>query len=807
MTRWRLGFVALSMTFFSFFCALPHDVPQRALRKALTVLWLAALALLPAWGAAPQPELLLLDVTVNRQPLADVIFVEQWADGALLLPAEAWAEARLAPLAQVRALSDGTPAFALDAVAGVTWTIDRQRLSLEISVPAGAFVGSTLALQDARPPAPPRPAPGIMLNYDLSLAHSRTGGPLNSGATLEAVAFSRFGSLVTSVLVRDDGVRRSSQRLDTFWRFDSPQRLETLVLGDTVGVGGGWSRPARYGGVRWGRDFAMRPGFVTLPQRSLSGEAALPSTVEVLVNNTRRLSRPVPPGPFELSNVPVVTGAGELSLVVRDLLGRETVIQQSYYASPRLLAPGLTDFSFEAGWLRTGYGDSSAYGDGFGAATWRQGLSHRLSGEARLELQARRRAGGMELAGLLGQWGVGRVALAASSGSTQGFSERGELLQLGIERSTPRGGGALQYAHASRGFAPFGEAIGAEAPTQRARSRWLASLGGPLWASLSGGVSYVQQTRWDGDSVQSVGLSASLPIWQRASLNLSLNKRLDGDGAWSAGVTVSLPLSSGVYSAARINSASGSPASATVSASRNVPTGPGLGWRVQASTQESQRASAGLKGNTNQFEWALDLASDAAGQVATRASGRGTLGLLAGLPFASRAVGQGSFAVVDVGGLAGVPVKRSHQVVATTDERGLALVPGLLPWQKNQIEIDPIDLPLDVEVGNVVQQVTPYPGSGSVVRFAVRRTRQALVVLHQPGGQPVPVGTRVRLLPDGPEFIAGRRGEVWLTDLAETRQAVQVRWPGGGCQLELDVPDADGLPGNIGPLACTKDSE
>lgn len=146
----------------------------------------------------------------------------------------------------------------------------------------------------------------------------------------------------------------------------------------------------------------------------------------------------------------------------------------------------------------------------------------------------------------------------------------------------------------------------------------------------------------------------------------------------------------------------------------------------------------------------------------------------------------------------GIGISTAHQ---------LALVPGLLPWQKNQIEIDPIDLPLDVEMGNVVQQVTPYPGGGSVVRFAVRRTRQALVVLHQPGGQPVPVGTRVRLLPNGPEFIAGRRGEVWLTDLAKARQAVQVSWPGGGCQLELEVPEADGLPGNIGPLACIKDSK
>lgn len=804
MTLWRLGLAALCMPFFSFFCLRLQAAPRRELRQALALLWLAVL---PAWGAMPQPELLLLDVTVNRQPLADVVLVEQWPDGALLLPVSAWTEARLAPLAQQRVLSVGTPAFALDAVAGVTWTINRQRLSLVISAPASAFLGSTLALQPARPVSPARPAPGLLLNYDLSVARSAAGSPLSSGATLEAVAFSRFGSLVTSALVRDDGVRRSATRLDTFWRFDLPHRLETLVVGDTVGVGGGWSRPARYGGVRWGRDFAMRPGFVTLPQRSLSGEAALPSTVEVLVNNARRLSQPVPPGPFELRNVPLVTGAGELSLVVRDLLGRETVVQQSYYASPRLLAPGLTDFSFEAGWLRTGYGDSSAYGAGFGAATWRQGLNRRLSGEARLELQARRRAAGMELAGLLGQWGVGRIALAAASASTQGFSERGGLLQLGIERSTPYGGGALQYEHASRGFAPFGEAIGAEALALRARSRWLASLGGPLWASLSGSVSYVRQTRWDGDRVQYMGLSTSLPLWRRASLSLSLNKRLDGDGAWSTGATVSLPLSSGVYSAAGFNSASGSPASGAVSASRNAPAGPGLGWRVEASTQESQRASAGLTGNTSQLEWALDLASDAGGQVATRASGRGTLGLLAGLPFASRAVGQGSFAVVDVGGLAGVPVKRSHQVVATTDGRGLALVPGLLPWQKNQIEIDPIDLPLDVEVGNVVQQVTPYPGSGSVVRFAVRRTRQALVVLHQPGGQPVPVGTRVRLLPDGPEFIAGRRGEVWLTDLAESHQAVQVSWPGGGCQLELDVPEADGLPGNIGPLACTKDSK
>ena len=755
---------------------------------------------------ASRPEVLLLDVRINNQRLPDVVRVEQWPDGALLLPAESWEQARLVPLAQARTLSDGTPAFSLNAVPGTTYQINRQSLSLDINAPATAFVGSTLGLQGALAEPPPRPQMGLLLNYDVSLERSPGGGPMTGGAALEAVAFSRLGNFVGSALVRDDGNKRTTQRLDTFWRYDMPHRLETLVVGDTVGTGGGWSRPARYGGIRWGRDFGMRPGFVTLPQLSLSGEAALPSTVEVLVNNARRLSQSVQPGPFELTNVPVFTGAGELNLVVRDLLGRETVIKQSYYVSPRLLAPGLSDFSLEAGRLRTGYGQDSHYGDVFGAVTWRQGLSSSLTGEARVELQAERRAAGMELAGLLGNWAVGRMALAASSGSTQGVSEHGQLLQLGIERSTPHGGGALQYERASQGFAHFGEGTSPTAAAQRARDRWLASMGGALWGPVSSGISFVSQTRWDGDRVKTAGLSFSLPIWQRASLSLSLNKRLDGDGAWRAGLNLILPLEGRISTSARVDASSGSSATGTVSASSNPPAGPGLGWRVEGSTQESQRARGGLQYNTSQAEFAADAASDAKGQVALRAGARGTLGLIAGLPFASRPVNQGSFAVVDVGGLAGVPVMRSHQVVAVTNSRGLAFVPGLLPWQKNQIEIDPVDLPLDTEVGNVVQQITPYAGSGSVVKFAVRRTRQALVVLHQPNGKPVPLGAKVRLLPDGPQFITGRRGEVWLTDLAAERQRLRVSWAGGSCEMELLVPAAvSGTPGKIGPLACAKE--
>ena len=749
----------------------------------------------------PAVEVLLVDVTVNGQRLKNVVRAEQRPGGPLLLPVEAWTEARLVPLAQATVLSDGTPAYALDALPGASYKINRQTLSLAIDAAAKAFTGSTLAAQGTLAEPPPRPQPGVMLNYDAALSHA--SGSASGGVTLEAVAFNGFGTIVTSALASANGGQHSATRLDTYWRYDLPHRMETLVVGDTVGVGGGWSRPARYGGLRWGRDFGMRPGFVTLPQLSLAGEAALPSTVEVLVNNARRLSLPVQPGPFDLPNVPVVTGAGEVNLVVRDLLGRETVVRQSYYMAPRLLAPGLTDFSFEAGWLRTGYGRDSAYGDGFGTATWRQGLTSRLTGEGRVELQHGRRAAGVELAGVLGTWGAGRLALAATTGDRQGFQETGHLLQLGVERSTPTGGGALHYEQASRGFAPFGEAIGPAAVAPRARVRWLASLSSRLWGTVSGGANLVRQTRWDGDQVTSLGLSLSLPVWQGASLTASLDRRLDGDQALRAGVSISLPLDNGIHTSARVDRAPSGKLTGTASAAKNPPAGPGLGWQVQASTSPSQRAQAGLQGHTSQAEFTLDAVATDSGRVATRASGRGTVGWVGGMGFASRPVGQGSVAVVQVGDMEGVPVKRANQVVAVTNAEGRAFVAGLVPWQKNAIEIDPVDLPLDVEITNTVQQVTPYARTGVVVDFGLRRTRQALLLLQDAAGKPVPVGAKVRLLPDGPELITGRRGETWLTDLAEKTQRVQVRWPQGGCTLELPVPASpDGTPGKIGPLVC-----
>lgn len=768
----------------------------------------AAPALAPPRPPAPAPALgtsepLLADFTVNGLRQADIARAEQRADGTVLVASESWSAARLAPAGQPLPMSDGGKGYLLDAVPGVRYTVDKQRMSIDVQAPPAAFVTAKVDGGEGTDAAPPRPPSGAFVNYDASVTRPADGAPSTTAATLEAVGFGPFGTAVTSALVSDDGVDRRAVRLDSYWQYDMPDRMQTLVVGDTIGVAGGWSRPVRYAGLRWGRDFGLRPGFVTMPLPSVSGQAALPSTVDLLVNGSQRLTQSVRPGPFDITNVPVITGSGELNLVVHDLLGRQTVVSQSYYASPQLIARGLTDFSFEAGRLRTGYGIDSQYGDAFGAATVRRGLSSSVTAEARAEAQANRQAAGADVASLLGTWGVASAAVAASRDQLHGAPETGQLFEVGVERRTPMGGGSVQYQYATRGFAPFGESASPDAPALRSREQLFASLGGHLWGTWSGGINYVRRLTWNGDRASALGLSLSVPLAGGASLTFSGSRRFDDTHPWTGTVSLNVPLQADTYVGAHVDRQDDGHTSATAFAVRNPPAGPGLGWRVETSTEPSQRARAGGQYNASFAEMTGQAVTDAAGRVSARAGARGSVGFMSGVPFASRPIGDGSFAVVQVDGVPDIPIKRSNQVVARTDPRGFAFVPGLVPWNRNRIEIDAADLPLDVEIGDVVQDVVPYARSGTLVHFDARRSRQALLVLAQKNGEPIPVGARVQLLGTAAEFTAGRRGEVWLTDLSGNRLRVRASWGQHACEVTVDLPAAkDSNPVKLGPLAC-----
>ena len=217
---------------------------------------------------------------------------------------------------------------------------------------------------------------------------------------------------------RSTSIRRSGQRLsglgdvtedaelvrlETTLTKDFPDRRASVRVGDSVTSSGSLGRPVRFGGVQLASNFSTDPNFITFPLPTIGGLAEQNSVAEVFLNNTVRVSEEVPAGPFEIDNLPVVTGAGEVQLRVTDLLGREQFLTQSYYVSPRLLKKGLSDYSVDLGFERERFNDADFdYGRPLLIGSESYGFTDTLTGDVRAEISDDRQAFGLGGAALLG---------------------------------------------------------------------------------------------------------------------------------------------------------------------------------------------------------------------------------------------------------------------------------------------------------------------------------------------------------------------------------------------------------------------
>src|SRR4249919_3427345 len=155
---------------------------------------------------------------------------------------------------------------------------------------------------------------GATLNYDL--VGTAVSGHESLSGVADLRAFSRLGVISSDVLFHtNSGFDRHGNggfeaiRLDTSYVYSDPRSLRRYRLGDFISGSLPWTRPVRLGGAQINLDFSMRPDLITFPVPSISGSAAVPSTVDVLVNGTKVRSGSVAPGPFEVPQVPVISGA------------------------------------------------------------------------------------------------------------------------------------------------------------------------------------------------------------------------------------------------------------------------------------------------------------------------------------------------------------------------------------------------------------------------------------------------------------------------------------------------------------------
>src|SRR3989338_10025890 len=98
---------------------------------------------------------------------------------------------------------------------------------------------------------------------------------------------------------------------------------------------------------------------------------------------------------------------------------------------------------------------------------------------------------------------------------------------------------------------------------------------------------------------------------------------------------------------------------------------------------------------------------------------------------------EGSFALVKVGDVAGVPVYRDQHEVGVTGADGVIVLNDLRPYQSNRIHVDPNDLPMDAVFEHLQLKLSPALGAGVYADLGVRRVHPMTLRLLGPHGQAV----------------------------------------------------------------------
>jgi outer membrane usher protein len=735
-----------------------------------------------------------LEVSINQLAERETLVVLRDSADGLWLEERDFAKLRLRlPPAEPRRLEDRRY-YPLNAIAGLTITIDEAAQSASIMAPANAFLPSYRSAP-ARPQTPINSAsPGAFLNYQLS--GQRIDGSSAEAAQTELGIFGAPGVLTNTSVARTAAGDTQFIRLDTTYTHDFPGRLETLNLGDSISDTGSWGNAVRFAGLRWGTNFGLRPDLITTPLLTTSGQAVVPSTVDVFVNSQRVSSQDLPPGPFVINNLPAISGSGDVSVVVRDALGREQVMTQSFYSSPTLLAAGLSQYSLDLGPVRENYAIASAqYGDMLGEATYRRGLSDALTLEGHGEfLAGAAHAAGLNLAARLGALGVFNVT--AAGGGQQGSF--GWLSGVGFEHHGQQLSFSASTLIASAGFHQVDDTA---LTGERFAQRSLAQLGMDFHRAGSLSLAYVLQTYASEPQQQTLSLTDSVNIGTLGSMSLTLSRTRSVQTSTSAFLTFTRAL--GQREAVTLSAIGGSGPGAPQNALQaglidNPPVGPGMGYRLSAATDGNYDADWREQMGSADLELEAARNQGISGQSAYLS---GALTWLDGELRTARTI-NGSFAVVDVAGIADVPVYLDNQLVTHTDQNGRALLYNLRQYEDNRIGVDPVELPLDTSIAARTLVLAPAYRSGVVARFPVERVHGATFRLLTDDGTAVPAGALV--LFKGALFPVALDGITYVTGF-DHGMSGSASWPGGQCRFRLEPPPHhDPLP-DLGTVSCYRE--
>ena len=642
---------------------------------------------------------------------------------------------------------------------GIEFVVDAATQTVAMVVPAERMPVQTKTRYSNVPTLSPA-APGVLVNYSVAGRLTETSQALSLGHEVRTAG--PWGVLSTSGQANWSSRQGAEYvRGSTYWQFDDNKRQMTYQAGDVIAGG---SSPVSLGGVRIAKDpTALDPYNPAYAQPTLGGLAVDAATITVLSNKAPVANYDVSKGPFIIENFPLSPGRNNNQLVVKDAFGRQIVLSDSdFYFSPSILKKGMKTWEFAAGALRNGL---NSYGEVGATGNLAYGLSDKwtLQGSAQANKEHRNTSLGVRTK--LGMAGT----LDAQIGQSSGPEGTGTSLKIAYDYQGPQ--------------------FGIHAQHERNENYWQLSN---LPVEERTRVSASWHTKDNAFRVRAGASSLKTDTLEVRSADVSL-RYTKGPHSVTAGAVLNLDTSETHFDlgyryrfdqgsvAVRARKAPDVTASLSGSYRGEVA---GKEFTVQGEVldrggEQSARVSGVMMGELTDSR--VD-ASYSNGAVSLSGSVNGALHIGRGGITPLRTT-QDSFAVIDVPGIAGVPVKINGREVGVTDENGRIVAGQLGSLTMTQVKLDDRSLPIEVQLEMSEQNVASKRRSGVHVVFPVKTQTARSFTVKRAAGQAIEPGTAIKS--DVESTIIGFDGALFV-DQAAPGQVLESETL--GCSVTLPTP-------------------
>jgi len=759
---------------------------------------------------------LFLNISINSNTSTDLISVHQDQDKKLYVRARDLKALRLKMDEHI----PDSQWVCINELKGIQFKYLENEQSLNLQVPSSMLSDYSVDLNGQSTTntnlLKMKPLNAAILNY--SLYHTITNDESIFSGSAEGIFNSALGNFSSGVLYNGSNETSYSHekwvRLESKWQYVDPEKVRIYTLGDFISNSSDWGSSVRLAGFQWSSAYTQRGDIVTSALPQFSGSAALPSTLDLYVNQQKIYSGLVPSGPFDIKQLPFISG-NEVTLVTTDATGQQIITKKPYYFSSKILAKGINEFSVDVGVPRYNYGlYSNDYDDAtFASGAIRYGYSNSLtlSGGAEASTDGLSNVGTGFAKNLFGV-GVINADLAAS----QYKDENGYSALVGLEGRISKNisfntsyrkvfDNYFDLARVSQIRYLKENQITSEPQNYLSYSALAdeiirAGINYNFYAGYGVYVGY-NQIKYSDNSYKLLSANLSGSLNKNWGFYSSAYKDYENHKDYGIYFALRYTPSTKVNSITSFSNDSGKTTYRQEVNGFSDPHIGSFGWGGYVERdQDAHTNNASIYGSYRARAAYLTGRYNRIGdndQVALSATG--SLVAAAGRIFAANEIGDGYAVVTNAGPQS--QIINGGINLGTTDKSGRFLIPSLMPYRENHIYLDPSYLPLNWNVKSTDQKTVVGYRQGTLVDFGAHQVISGLVRIVDKNNTPLLPGYSVRI--NGQQdAVVGYDGEVFVPNLLRQNKLEVDLLDHGSCQVNFTYNSNQYSTKKLGPYIC-----